>query len=43
MITSFQLILQKFFDLKPQDSFGSFVKNFLNLQKVDYTIRKQNY
>ena len=26
--------------LKPQDSIGRFVKNFLDLQKVDHTIRK---
>ena len=26
--------------LKPQDSFGRFVKNFLDLEKVDHTIRK---
>ena len=26
--------------LKPQDSFGTFVQNFLDLQKVDHTIRK---
>ena len=28
--------------LKPQDSFGRFVKNFLDLQKVDHTIRKHH-
>ena len=31
-----------FQDLKPQDSFGRFVKIFLNLQKVDHTIRKHH-
>ena len=28
--------------LKPQDSFGRFVKIFLDLQKVDHTIRKHH-
>ena len=28
--------------LKPQDSFGRFVKKILDLQKVDHTIRKHN-
>ena len=28
--------------LKPQDSFGRFVKNFLDLQEVDHTIRKHH-
>ena len=28
--------------LKPQDSFGRFVNNFLDLQKVDHTIRKHH-
>ena len=28
--------------LKPQDSFGRFVKNVLDLQKVDHTIRKHH-
>ena len=28
--------------LKPQDSFGRFVKNCLDLQKVDHTIRKHH-
>ena len=39
----FQLILTKIYiKLKPQDSFGRFVKNFLDLQKVDHTIRKHH-
>ena len=29
--------------LKPQDSFGRFVKIFLDLQKMDHTIRKHHY
>ena len=28
--------------VKPQDSFGRFVKNFVDLQKVDHTIRKHH-
>ena len=28
--------------LKPQDSFGRFAKKFLDLQKVDHTIRKHH-
>ena len=28
--------------LKPQDSFGRFVKHFLDHQKVDHTIRKHH-
>ena len=28
--------------LKPQDSFGRFVKSFLDLQKVDHIIRKHH-
>ena len=28
--------------LKPQDSFGRFVKIFLDLQRVDHTIRKHH-
>ena len=31
------------YTLKPQDSFGRFVNNFLDLQKVDHTIRKHHY
>ena len=30
----------KLMNLKPQDSFGRCFKVFLDLQKVDYTIRK---
>ena len=33
-------VLQK--KLKPQDSFGRFVNIFLDLQKVDHTIRKHH-
>ena len=28
--------------LKPQDSFGRFVKIFLDLEKVDHTFRKHH-
>ena len=31
-----------FNELKPQDSFGRFVTIFLDLQKVDHTIRKHS-
>ena len=35
-------VLANAFNLKPQDSFGRFVKIFLDLQKVDHTIRKHH-
>ena len=34
-----ELVMNK---LKPQDSFGRFVKFFIDLQKVDHTIRKHH-
>ena len=39
ILVSFKLCWSQ---LKPQDSFGRFVKFFLDLQKVDHTIRKRH-
>ena len=38
----YRLFLTSDLCLKPQDSFGAFVTFFLDLQKVDHTIRKHH-
>ena len=45
MSVGYSAIIQNFMNeltLKPQDSFGRFLKFLLDLQKVDHTIRKHH-
>ena len=35
-------LIKQLSSLKPQDSFGRFVKKIIDLQKVDHTIRKHH-